>query len=239
MLCSLLSQLLNALCRDFLSGEGNLVKHLSNLGVTVGYQQKFIDEYDFSVSTPSSALTASEALLISQSLGVAPAAAATPTCNATAFRAHVNLLDTGAAAGIHGLADRTWCVPNSMRKNTTATSTANGVVVPPLKCTARIPLRTIDGRRKYLQLEDAVLLPDSNHNLISIGLLARYQHVGMWVAPTDGSSYLELADGDRVPIINDGVSVLPDATAPVCVAQGDDVTLIRGGTMGRTNVTYE
>ena len=50
MLCSLLSQLLNALCRDFLSGEGNLVKHLSNLGVTVGYQQKFIDEYDFSVS---------------------------------------------------------------------------------------------------------------------------------------------------------------------------------------------
>ena len=42
--------LLNALCRDFLSGEGNLVKHLSNLGVTVGYQQRFIDEYDFSVS---------------------------------------------------------------------------------------------------------------------------------------------------------------------------------------------
>ncbi|GMI14485.1 hypothetical protein TrVE_jg9754 [Triparma verrucosa] len=43
-------ELLNVLCRDFLSGEGNVVKHLGQMGLKVSYEQKFIDEYDFSVS---------------------------------------------------------------------------------------------------------------------------------------------------------------------------------------------
>ncbi|GMH66940.1 hypothetical protein TL16_g04548 [Triparma laevis f. inornata] len=43
-------ELLNVLCRDFLSGEGNVVKHLAQMGLKITYEQKFIDEYDFSVS---------------------------------------------------------------------------------------------------------------------------------------------------------------------------------------------
>ena len=42
-------QILVALCRDFLKGEGDFVKHLSQLGLEVSYEQKYIDEYDFQV----------------------------------------------------------------------------------------------------------------------------------------------------------------------------------------------
>ncbi|GMI44842.1 hypothetical protein TrCOL_g13093, partial [Triparma columacea] len=41
--------LLQNICRDFLSGEGDFIKHLKHMGLDVTYQQKFIDEYDFAV----------------------------------------------------------------------------------------------------------------------------------------------------------------------------------------------
>lgn len=40
---------LASLCRDFLSSEGDITKHLSRIGVTVGYKQEPIDELDFTV----------------------------------------------------------------------------------------------------------------------------------------------------------------------------------------------
>ena len=43
-------ELLTNLCRDFLSGEGDFIKHLHQLGLDVAYEQKFIDEYDFNVT---------------------------------------------------------------------------------------------------------------------------------------------------------------------------------------------
>ena len=43
-------ELLTCIQRDFLSGEGNFMKHLHHMGLDVTYQQKFIDEYDFSVT---------------------------------------------------------------------------------------------------------------------------------------------------------------------------------------------
>jgi abnormal spindle-like microcephaly-associated protein len=39
--------------KDFLSGEGDIVRHLSTLGVSLSFQQTSLDEYDFSVSNIS------------------------------------------------------------------------------------------------------------------------------------------------------------------------------------------
>ena len=37
-------------CREFMSGEGNIIKHLGHLGVNLTYQQSKMDEFDFSVT---------------------------------------------------------------------------------------------------------------------------------------------------------------------------------------------
>lgn len=37
--------------RDYLKGEGNVVKHLSYYGYAVSHQQKPLDEYDFHVES--------------------------------------------------------------------------------------------------------------------------------------------------------------------------------------------
>ena len=47
---------------------------------------------------------------------------------------------------------------------------------------------------KKLVLHDALILPDSHHNLISLGILARDQHVGTWLAPGTGRSHLIFPD---------------------------------------------
>jgi abnormal spindle-like microcephaly-associated protein len=44
------SDVLLALCRGFLSSEGNLIKHLSRIGLTVSYKQDRVDELEYSVT---------------------------------------------------------------------------------------------------------------------------------------------------------------------------------------------
>ena len=56
----------------------------------------------------------------------------------------LNLGDSGS--GVHGVSSTKYAVPGTIRANTTAIATANGIVVPPTKCTARLPYRTSDGR---------------------------------------------------------------------------------------------
>ena len=41
---------LTALSRDFLSGEGDVVKHLSYLGYVVNQEQTVLDEFDYAVT---------------------------------------------------------------------------------------------------------------------------------------------------------------------------------------------
>ena len=41
---------LSAFCRDYLSGVGDIVKHLSNVGIRFTYKQEPIDEYDYFVT---------------------------------------------------------------------------------------------------------------------------------------------------------------------------------------------
>jgi abnormal spindle-like microcephaly-associated protein len=42
-------QMLAAICRDFLAGEGDIIKHFSRVGLTATYKQTPIDELDFAV----------------------------------------------------------------------------------------------------------------------------------------------------------------------------------------------
>eukprot|EP00978_Attheya_sp_CCMP212_P020095 scaffold57136_cov47-Attheya_sp.AAC.5 len=37
------------LCRDYLAGEGDIIKHLSNLGLNLSHKQKPIEEFDFTI----------------------------------------------------------------------------------------------------------------------------------------------------------------------------------------------
>ena len=55
---------------------------------------------------------------------------------------------------------------------------------------------------KKLVLHDALILPDSHHNLISLGILARDQHVGTWLAPGTGRSHLIFPDNVHAPLVN-------------------------------------
>ena len=55
----------------------------------------------------------------------------------------LHLADSGA--GIHAINDQRYVVPGSLRPNTTAVSTANGVTVPPHRCDAAIAVRTQGG----------------------------------------------------------------------------------------------
>ena len=150
----------------------------------------------------------------------------------------LNLGDSGA--GLHAINSSHYAVPGTIVANTTPIATANGIVVPPHKCHARIPMRMDDGTVHQLQLHDAVILTDSAHNLISLGLLARDQHVGTWIAPGNGASKLVFADGTQAPLHNVGVLVLPDIAsdvAPAMLAHEDSSPVVGGE--GRTNVTWE
>ncbi len=43
--------MLTSFARDFLSGEGDFVKHLGYLGYEVSHKQTVLDEFDFAVSS--------------------------------------------------------------------------------------------------------------------------------------------------------------------------------------------
>ena len=79
----------------------------------------------------------------------------------------LNLADAGS--GVHAVNSTHLAVPGTIEQNTTAIATANGVCVPPTKCVARLPYTHSSGRQRYLVLRDALILPNSEHNLISVG----------------------------------------------------------------------
>ena len=154
----------------------------------------------------------SEVGAVARSLGVplddpVPVSLSAPS-RASARANRLNLADSGA--GIHGINSTHYAIPGTSEPNTTAIATANGVIVPPTKCTARIPVRTSSGRVRNLILKGALLLPDSQHNLISLGRLALDSNVGTWIAPGEGISSLEFPDGASVPLANVGVLFIPD-----------------------------
>ena len=124
----------------------------------------------------------------------------------------LHLADSGA--GIHAINDPRYIVPGSLRPNTTAVATANGVTVPPHRCDAALSVRTQGGSVRRLELKDAVLLPDCQHSLVSLGLLARDAHASTTISAGTSESFIQLADGTKITLVNSGVLILPDATVP-------------------------
>ena len=58
-------------------------------------------------------------------------------------------------------------------------------------------------------------MPDSQHNLVSLGLLAQQGDVETHIKSGDGSSCLVFPDGRVIDLINAGVLIIPDASSPV------------------------
>ena len=147
----------------------------------------------------------------------------------------LNLADSGS--GVHAVNSTKYAVPGSVRTNTTAIATANGVTVPPTKCTARVPFRTLSGQRKWLTLDDCLILTDSEHNLVSLGRLALDQHIGTTIGAGARPSQLTFPDGSGASLLNVGVLVMPDANAKPCAAVTDDDSPTHGAD-GRQNVSW-
>ena len=88
---------------------------------------------------------------------------------------------------MHAVNSMEYVVPGSLRPNTTSISTANGTATPRYRCDA--VLRVLDNTNKEfaLNLTDAILMPDSQHNLVSLGLLAQQGDVETHIKSGDGS----------------------------------------------------
>ena len=163
------------------------------------------------------------AVSLGASLGIRPSVV--PACPAPnskdgapegRLNANITLLDSGS--GVHAINSSRFCVPGTEERNTMGISTANGIVVPPTKCTARIPMRTKSGKRTWLVLTGCLILGNSEYTLVSVGRLANEQQVTTTYGPL-GSSFA-YPDGTVVPLASvDNVLVLPDANAaalPTC-----------------------
>lgn len=145
----------------------------------------------------------------------------------------VKLVDSGS--GVHAIHDAALAHPGSIERNTMGISTANGIVVPPTKCTARIPMRTQSGKRVWLWLTDCLILSNSEYTLISVGRLASEQQVSTLYGPT-GSS-LTFPDTTVVPLASvDNVLVLPDDKASFSPLCGSPVV---HGAEGGQNVSWQ
>ena len=125
--------------------------------------------------------------------------------------------DTGAA--IHVVTGPWAAVPGSVRPNTLAVKTANGSVVPPLKCDSLLTLETANGSTRTVLLEDALIMADCAHNLVSLGKLAAEQNISLTLGAGIEPSYLSVpelnstASKHVVPIHNLGVIVIPQPGA--------------------------
>ena len=119
----------------------------------------------------------------------------------------LNLADSGA--GIHAICDKRFAIPGTLRPNSTSILTAGGSTSPKLRCDAMIEVLTNTGKVLSLVLRDALVMDDSQHNLVSLGLLARegvISHIG---AGSEGS-YLLFPDNNKVDLMNRGVLIIPD-----------------------------
>ena len=56
-------------------------------------------------------------------------------------------------------------------------------------------------------------MENCSHNLISMGKLAREEHISLTIAAGDGSSYLGLPGNLQSPVLNLGILILPPATS--------------------------
>ena len=97
-----------------------------------------------------------------------------------------------------------------MRPNTTSITTANGTTVPRNRCDAYVDTIATDGSVVRLVLNNAMIMPAMQHNLISMGLLAHDQGISTHIGSGQNGTYFELPDARRVALVNAGVLMIPD-----------------------------
>ena len=73
----------------------------------------------------------------------------------------------------------------------------------------RVPLR--------LKLDDALLMTECEHNLVSLSLLSRDYGVSSHLGTSDGS-FLQLPDSRKVKLVHDGVYFIPDAASAIILS---------------------
>ena len=72
---------------------------------------------------------------------------------------------------------------------------------------------------RSLLLRDALVVETCAHNLVSLGKLAREEHVGLVVGAGADPTYLQFAK-HRAPLVNLGILIVPDCkAAPGCTAR--------------------
>ena len=69
-----------------------------------------------------------------------------------------------------------------------------------------------DGSLVRLRLDDALLIPECKHNLVSLALLAKNQNVTAQLG-AGANSCLKLPDGREVRLLEEGTYVIPDAAS--------------------------
>ena len=119
----------------------------------------------------------------------------------------LTIVDSGAAIDVATSAKH--AVPGSVRPNSLAVKTANGEVVPPLKCDLVQTIRADDGTLFTEVLEGVLIMPDCAHNLLSAGKMASQRGVSLTIGAGADPSYFTFRDGKRAPVLNLGVMVLP------------------------------
>ena len=132
----------------------------------------------------------------------------------------LTLADSGAGKVV--LASARYAKPGTVRRNTTAVSTVNGTMVPEQACDARLPvvLALPGGGSKagYIDVPDAIIVPQCAHNLVPIGALARTHGLGLTLALWSGDAVLSVHNdkigpaGASIPLLNMGVLVFPSMT---------------------------
>ena len=126
----------------------------------------------------------------------------------------LTLWDTGAA--INASVGKHPVVPGSVVANTTYVSTANGLCLPPTRCTQLVEARSRSGSVCRIPLHDSVVLDTCQHTLCAGGKLALEDGYGLMVAPRDGETFLFTSFTDRssdIPLVNVGVLVVPHSSA--------------------------
>ena len=113
----------------------------------------------------------------------------------------LTIADTGA--GLPLITSDRYAKPGTIVANTTAISSANGVIVPKFECQARIPIqvRRPSGalRQGMLQLPRALIVPQCAHNLVPVGGLARTHGLGLTIKPWTGEAALSIHNKAMAP----------------------------------------
>jgi hypothetical protein len=136
----------------------------------------------------------------------------------------IDVGDSGAA--IHVRTSINGAIEGSARPNDIKVHTANGSVTPPVKADFLQVLACDDGTKQSVILRDVLIMEECAHNLISLGKLARDEHIGFTLGAGDDPTFLSLPNGTKAPLLNLGIVVVPppDASMANLIARGTRTT---------------